>query len=275
MKMLTIFQEPISTIVFAGWIISLVLVVGLWLRRYRRVYNVHWYDTSDSGPMEEMTWPQIRKLMKREPLTEEVCGTASSSWRPQRYPVGHLIVDLVGAAACLLFYCGTLELLMNLREQTPNYEGLRSLGILAGSLSVAVGVFGIFYQGRLRARAENRQAWVNSIRSELSNIITNLQSFDTDLKSNEKTSQAHRITKLDLHLNPSERIHRALLALVRLMSGLEVNTLDEDVLTKLSDNDKPLTSATSKTEWNTRKCYIIRLSTVLLKREWEQVKHVR
>lgn len=275
MRILTIFHEPVSTIILAAWIASLVLVVVLWMRRYRRVYNFRWYDLSVEGPTEEMNWPQIRNLMKTESLPESPFYPACCHWMPQRFPFRHIFVDLLGAAVCLLFFWGTLELLVDLHEPSPNYEVIRSLGILVGGLSVVAGVFGIFYQGRLKARAENRQAWINSIRSDLSHLIANIPSFDTDLRTIDKTLEAHHITNLDLSLNPSERIHRALIALLRLMHGLNDDTLDQEVLKRLSDNNQPLSLPTSKKEWNTQRCYIIRLSTVLLKREWEQVKHVK
>ena len=82
------------------------------------------------------------------------------------------------------------------------------------------------------------------------------------------------LTRLELSLNPNERIHRALMAILRSMYGLEDRGLDPGPRCKLcipanllADEDEAV-----QQEW---KVCATRLATVLLKREWERVKDVR
>ena len=77
---------------------------------------------------------------------------------------------------------------------------------------------------------------------------------------------------MELSLNPSERIHRALMAILRSMYGLEADSLDRVPRCKLGIPKDLFTDKTVQKEWKVR---ATRLATVLLKREWEQVKDVR
>ena len=72
---------------------------------------------------------------------------------------------------------------------------------------------------------------------------------------------------LDLLINPSERVPRCLMAIFRSMHGIHDHPFDKKVLFELGF------SATSGQE--ELKVKATRLANVLLKREWEQVKHVK
>ena len=82
-------------------------------------------------------------------------------------------------------------------------------------------------------------------------------------------------SKLDLYLNPSEHVaHRSFMVIVRFMfriDGLEVNNEARSWLC----NDGVQSERMSKEMWMEWNSKAMKLGNILLKREWEQVKHVR
>ena len=285
---LAIFRQPVSIvygpipmILFAGWIGGVVLLGALVIRRYHRVYRWHWYDLSADGPNGEMDWRQVRYLMNKDALRDfpdrSCCSWRWKDWKPQRCPVKHILIDLLGGAVLVFLSIGTLKLVCDSQDKPEYYAGLESLGILGGGLSVAVGIFTIFYHGRLKARSENRQAWINSIRKEICTLIVNFPSYDAGRSRINSANYKYRycLSRLELFLNPHERVHRGFMAIVRLMYCADDDYFDKKVLSQLGNNNKLLSRPETYVEWKKLRSYAIRLATVLLKREWEQVKHVK
>jgi hypothetical protein len=154
------------------------------------------------------------------------------------------------------------------KDKMPGSLFLLGFGTLAATL------VGIFYQWRIKARSENRQNWIKDIREVFGFLITNLpvpnDSYATREKKRLKYLSHH--ARLELLLNPSEKVHRALMALLRHAYDFQNVPIDKIPREKLAlaevdpqdgDNFKELKSG------------IIRLANVALKREWEQVKHAR
>ena len=275
----SILCEPISMVLFAGWIGGVGLLGALVIRRYFRIYRCHWYDLSAKGPNGEMDWRQVRCLMEKDALLPDRSGYSWrwKNWKPQRCPGKHILIDLFSSAPLLFLSVGTLKLVCDFQDKPEYYARLESLGILGGGLSVAVGIFAIFYHGRLKVRAENRQVWINSIRKEISTLITNLPSHDADCSGIDLVNYKCRccLSRLDFFLNPHERVHRGFMAIVRLMCCANDDYFDKEILSQLGNNNKLLSRPKTYTEWKKLRSYAIRLATVLLKREWEQVKHVK
>ena len=126
---LSILFEPISMILFAGWIGGVGLLQTLAMRRYHRVYRLHWYDLSAAGPNGEMNWCQVRCLMEKDARPS---GCPSWCWKPQRYPIKHILTDWCSSALLLFLSIGTLKLVCDFQDKPEYYDGLKSLGILAG-----------------------------------------------------------------------------------------------------------------------------------------------
>ena len=78
-----------------------------------------------------------------------------------------------------------------------------------------------------------------------------------------------------MFLNPHERVHRGFMAIVRLMYWANDDDFDKEALSQLGNNNKSLSRPKTYEEWKKLRPYAIRLAAVLLKREWEQVKHVK
>jgi len=151
---------------------------------------------------------------------------------------------------------------------------------LFGFCTVGATLIGVFFQLRLKARSENRQSWINEIREVLASLIADLPMPDGsgDAETKKIIQYFPRHAKLELLLNPSEKVHRTLMALIRHAYGFDDVSIDEgvrhnlkpDVFKTAFDNDKE-----KKIHFEELKSQIIRLSNVILKREWEQVKHAR
>jgi hypothetical protein len=168
---------------------------------------------------------------------------------------------------------------------------------LTAYLALVAAVAGIFFtyrQLRAKVRADSRQEWINTARRLLADIVSDL------LPENHNNRTVRRLNsnriKLELMLNPSEKDHRLLSLLIRALC-IPGELIEEDryVADKLaalkSDKDNPLvlsdgndllykiirdkTLAGLPENRNCSISYIIRLSHLVLKREWERVKFIR
>ncbi len=256
----------LSTVILLSSVLSLLLVLG-W-RRIKRVYRKSWYDLSDEGPNEEMKWCQIRQLMKSDPMKAE------ERWRWPKWPF--LFTDISIATALIVALVGGFKLLCDY----PNWDAKN--GVVSVALATIVGAITIFYNVRLKSRAENRQEWIHSIRAEIGYLLATIpppQASSRDIDAAIFKARP-RFARLELHLNPHERVHRALMAVLRFLHGVDDRQVDETAKRKLhiSGNRRAWRSLDPMTAgdlWLTWRSKAMRLANVLLKREWEQVKHVK
>ena len=137
----------------------------------------------------------------------------------------------------------------------------------------------VFYNVRLTARSNNRQAWINSVREQLGNVIGNYVPQDrADGKQAKEWDRS--LARLELLINPSERVHRSAIAVVRLMRGIHDHPADRNVIQHLCLPVSPGQQVPGSREAD-RKCRselkdrANRLANVLLRREWERVKRAR
>ena len=263
--------KPVFLILLAGWTSALVLFLWLGYQRYKRVYWTKWYDLSKKGPNEEMEWYQIRQLMERDPMRYQ-CSYRSS----QKY----ILIDIFRFIV-LIDILGFMVPVLILNDSSfQNWDAKD--GVAVGVLTLVVSVATIFYNVRLKSRSENRQAWINSIRTEISALIA---AFPPPQASDRMIDAAflevqQNLTKLELYLNPSERVHRGFMAVIRFMYGFERIDVDREASEKLCLPKtrypwRDQNTASARDEWLKWKTKAIRLANVLLKREWEQVKHIK
>ena len=248
---------------FAYYAASLVGIWFVWMY-FRRTYWTSWYDVSNTGFLGKLRWdPDVKYLMTADPLMHK------RTFRSR--PVARGLRDL-----------GTLPLVVSLwwighraidalgRGRTTE-DQMRVPLFLFGFCTLAATLAGVFYQLRLKARSENRQRWINDIREVLGPLIADLPlPDDSDEVGAEKRRQYFpRHARLELLLNPSEEVHRTMMALLRHAYGFERAPIDD--IPRLN-----LGLAASRPETlDELKSQIIRLANVTLKREWEQVKHAR
>lgn len=143
--------------------------------------------------------------------------------------------------------------------------------ILLGFLTLAAALTATFYQWRVTARSVNRQKWIDDIRVVLAEIIADLPSIQDieTVKQYKKKRAIYRNAKLELLLNPSEEVHRALMALLRHAYGFDDVPIDNIPRREL---ELKALNPNFREDSIKLKSQIIRLSNVVLKREWEQVK---
>jgi hypothetical protein len=132
----------------------------------------------------------------------------------------------------------------------------------------------VTYEWRLKARSENRQKWIDEIRKTLSLLIENIPGASEDDAAREEKIKAYSKEhgKLELLMNPSERDHRALMALIRHIYGHDDVPIDDIPREQLGIATLLLSNSADRIAL---KSQMIRLSNVVLKREWERVKRIQ
>ncbi|MCY4129016.1 MAG: hypothetical protein OXG15_07215 [Gammaproteobacteria bacterium] len=250
-----------------GWLGVLILVCVLTRQRRKRVYKKSWYDLSEEGPNEEMKWCQIRQLMESDPLKHQ---------EDSRWPKRFLVTDIAIAILFITFFLTSLLLMQDYQNRDAN-----AVGTYVGLSGALIAGLTIWYNVRLKSRSENRQIWINSIREEISDLIATIpppQAYSREIDAAILKARPH-FTRLELLLNPNERVHRALLTVLRFLYGMDDAKLDEMASCKLGIHGNrcewraldPKIATDSYLKWRSN---AMRLANVLLKREWEQVKHV-
>lgn len=283
--------ELIIFLLFAG---SIAVTIGIfWWQRLKRVYCRTWYDLSAEGPNEEMEWCQIRELMEADPLNHNREGREQKWCRISKRHLPYDFAILILVAVGILVVLWASDILYGLgkcsadpcvlyADNTTRLHKIKDLALLAGVPVFVLSIIALSYQIRLRSRSINRQDWINSIRKEIGHLIDYLPPVNASKRSVEKATsdiQSH-YSKLELYLNPSERVHRAFLSLIRFMYGFPVTECDRKIRKKLrieeSRFDNMFQDRIHQQEhWNKWRIKVVRLANVLLKREWEQVKHVK
>ena len=131
----------------------------------------------------------------------------------------------------------------------------------------------VFYQVRLTARTENRKEWIKEIRGKMAMLIL-LSDREYEPEKPRASEIKEKIMELELLLNPGEPLHRTFLTLVRTLYEIE-NGFDKAVKSRLPATFPPREASkdpdlVSPDKWKER---VVRLSNVILKYEWERVKH--
>ena len=266
-----LFRDPVFPVLIASWAGLVVLSLSLWCRRLNRVYRKGWYDLSEKGPNEEMEWQEIRELMEGDPAPDRLSG--------YRFPPKQIARDLIGVVVATIIFYASLTFIFDVNTWSDEFA---KIGALAGVPALIIAVVTILYQVRLTSRTANRQEWINSIRSEIGVLIG---SFPPPHASDRMVDDAVRkirehLTKLELYLNPSERVHRGFLAVLRFMYGFSRTDVDAEAGSRLCIPQTRRTwrdgdGDSAMREWVEWQFKSMRLANVLLKREWEQVKRIK
>ena len=294
------FLEPDFLVLLGLWLLGFLFLVRIGCRRYERVHKCHWYGQSDEWPSERMKWCQIRSMIENDPLKFH-----KTSKKLCRCPCKLFLFDSFRLIALLFIVFGSLIFIFHWTlsdgvfcwlvlnecfhsEAINNSSNLDlAVAIVAGATTLIGTLITVFYHIRLQARSKNRQNWIISIRKEMTVLMTNFPTYDASESEIEITQQETRanITRLSLYLNPAERVHRGFLAIVRFMyriDGLKEDEtprkklgLPESSLHEQQKECEPQDTCKQQEAWSTWNSKTMRLANILLKREWEQVKHVK
>ncbi len=264
---------PVDWILFGLWLIVAGFAVLSIYRRFTRVYQVKWFDQSKTGPNKDMEWGQIKWVIENDPIRwSSVTGI--------RTPLKYIIFDLTVAIGLLSLISGSFCLILsNALGNSYALELFRTENVAFWTiLAFIIGAVSIYYQINLKAKAENRQKWINQIREDISVLLSHAP---TKTASTEEREQAQKETRLHserlkLSLNPSERVHRGMLAAIRFLYKFnQIRDIDCD---KCGSCDKcilfELGISTQNGPNDETRDKVVRLGNILFKREWEQTKIV-
>ena len=256
--------DPIRSVLLSVWAGGVVLTTCYVIRRVRRTYETHWFDSTRYISEQKKIWDEITALMSVEPLTFK---------SKPRYPYLKWVPDFLALMILALFFLSTLVLIF-----WGDLDGLRSKGMAVWALPVGVlaligTVLTVFYQVRLKARTDNRKEWIGQIRGKMTGLTAGSDN-DNESAADRKGTPEEQIAELELLLNPGEPLHRTFLALARALHGIEDGFDDyaksamPAIFPKDSETGDPI--PVSPKIWKAR---CIRISNVILKSEWERVKH--
>ncbi len=194
--------------------------------RFIRVYRLKWYDQSGLGPCEDMEWCQIRQAINKDPINwnkDQSCKTCCKRTRRFRCPRNYLLFDLIVFVGLLSIIYGSLCLILG--DSSDNLSNgnadnfLKENVAIGAFLTFLIGAVSVYYQINLKAKTKNRQKWINQIREDISVLISHAPTRTKLSEQDNHTLKDNQFNfeRLSLALNPSERIHRGMLAAIRFL----------------------------------------------------------
>ncbi|MCF3629923.1 hypothetical protein RJ527_01590 [Thalassospiraceae bacterium LMO-SO8] len=274
----TCYNSPALAWILYASLVALAVLAGIYLNRYAKfVHRTTWWDPSEKGPFEKLDWPDVVTLMNEDP------ACYSPKERCYRFCSQRMMV--LGLYALGIIWGVASFFLIHSKMNNLTVAKLGDLGTFFVGISVVIGVAGFLIRTRIDTRSRNRQEWIDQIRGCLSGLFFHMPEAwrYADRKDDLglfvlkpiEDAQAYYLEhhgELELLLNPSECEHRALLSLLRYMYLLDMIGIDEVAYKELDLNQY---CRFDKYKWIDLKSKAVRLSNAVLKREWEQIKHVR
>ena len=267
---------------------SLILLILLWVMSYRP--SGKWYDWRDAYSKEE--WKYIKEvlMLERDALVHPKKPPSLCSVWFKDDGLSLLILFLSILVAVLVFACrcfndtcrcfndkGIIEWLLSwVPTIDVSNSGAHYVALVAALIAATATVITVFLTVRQNTRSTNREAWNNSVRKLMACLIAGVPRNCAELADSRKKYQLQYF-KLALHLNPSEKAHRGLLYAVAVMYGAEKDWLARDCPCR-DARDCPCRELASFNR--PERCLerrvqgITRLSNVVFKTEWEQVKRL-
>ena len=147
---------------------------------------------------------------------------------------------------------------------------LALISALTALAATVVGPLVSFYTTRLQIRATlvsaNRQAWINALRDDLSELFAILtQGFALGTQETERRTRVALLTsRIQLRLNPVEKPSKTLLDLIQKLQALTVQALDDGSVN--ADNERNFLALMNSA---------VSTSQEILKAEWKRVKKGR
>ena len=189
-----------------------------------------------------------------------------------------------------------------LPSNSTDADGLSAnLTALLALLAAAASIHFAYRQLQAKVRADSRQAWIDKLRSHIARFIALADYAHSSTRSRAKSLDPDELTtcriEMELMLNPSEKDHRLLMYLciriaffplgerefrsihdvrnIRKAIGLSDDKLSEEWVAffgPIPSRGNPCQYASAYSDLIG---YTLRLSHVVLKREWERVKATR
>ena len=249
--------HPIRCLLLSVWAGGAGITAWYIWKHCDRIYKTQWFDPTKQANPRKAQLAEVEEVIDVEPL---------KYMKLPRYPTEVSVRDFVALVILGVFFVSTLRLifLFNLGGLDPT--DIASWALPAGMLALMGTVLTVFYHVRLTARTQNRAEWIGSIRHKMAALIS-LRDTRSDPDKAQLPDVDKRITELELMLNPGEALHRTFLALIRTLHEIDDNEFDEETRSQLGGTFAEDVSA------DRLKARCIRVSNVILKYEWERVKH--
>lgn len=270
-----------------------------WLAR--RIFT-HWWDPA-SKPDGPLNWAQVLALTSTDNSFDPIHYRRQVRWgyllrlTPAIVVIGLagffvtlIVVDFIlHPRVPLLLHAGTTE--NHVESPASIAHMLNVSGNLTAYLALLASLVTIaftYHQLRAKVRADNRKKWIETLRKKLSFVISILIKISYSKNKKTKTALIREMDKarmeLEMLLNPAERDHRILLYLIHQPIFIEplkvadyANVHNDLCNLFLIDPriEEMRTKLVGTIPLRDRISHILRLSHVVLKREWERVKHTR
>ena len=259
--------KPLKSLLLSIWGAgALATFWYLWLR-VERIHTTHWFNPSRNRDPKKLKWSDMQSLIDADPLNHRTTF---------RFPMPEAAFHLLALAVVALFFASILWSIVVYNPAETLAPATKTWAWPAGGIALFGTALTVFYHVRLTARTKNRQEWIASIRERMRYLISAYELGNSAGKQ-DFGKVKNKIVELELLLNPREPTHRTFLAVIRHMHGIDGHPLDEEVRSHLTQAFQPRNdgspagdrSLTPET-WVAR---AIRLSNIILKNEWERVKH--
>lgn len=248
-----------------------------WIVRYRARW---WYNPPKGKNYkrdEKKEWKFIKNVLLLKKQNDPLI--VSKSMRKGSKLISCIILSvLLIALFSAAFYIKqfideTISLSIN-EKLEPFFVPFAIIVSFLGAVMVAIGKF---FTIRVKGRASSRQDWIKDVRAILAELTSSMPISDSDhdMRQCQRSKNEHKFRELELHLNPSEKMHRSLLYAIRLAYGADWLNDDEDDEDDEVEKNLRLRNSDDWRDGKLRRAGIIRLSQVVLKREWEQTKKLR
>lgn len=266
-----------------------------------------WWEPTSQPGSDSLDWDEVYQLVAFSDELDPIGVEKRVRWAWWlksllfQIPVYLLIWGVALTAVDLIRDPSPRSFLRGTTSSLPSNPLAAALANPAAYLALIVGLATIFFtfrQIRAKVRADSRQQWIIHARKLLGEVVALIDAH-RDLRAANKNKQAEEVwhklnparLELELMLNPSEKDHRLLLYLIQRFATWRrpyKQTQDAQILrrsiagvtgasaatvdVKLPEKWKPIIDGRDRSELVS---YILRLSHVVLKREWERVKHTR
>lgn len=266
-------------------------------------YFTHWADPNAHVTGAPLSWADIKRLLGdliAMATAEDEGSRPFDNELPAKDPVNirsepralHILTGLprvlftLLVGATFIWFGERIVLSPSVIAQVAGSVDLTATLAIIGALSAfAVAA----YQVKGRVKAASRQDWINEVRNIITNVVDaeHINRYISE-NPNQPSLNTSRL-KLELLLNPSELEHRVLLSLVRRKLGICIPYLDQPIFKSMGVEKWGHTTQFRKINGDTYDQYtdlpyfhnqllismIVRLSQIVLKREWERVKDAR
>ena len=298
-------SDGMSKLIIVPLLLLVITTFNILLYLWFKAFKPAWYKPHFGIRLGKLDWSDVADCIIKNPLSFKPQYKHCKCLRPDNgFWLGLVYLTLI----FLIYFLPIYFLCFNEQFFSSHNRGLIPGALISGVVTLILGGVGVFYNMRLQARTTHRIEWIDEMRKTITNLLEILTCYGSDQRKIKINREENKIKakykknmfRLELLINPSEKEHRALLALIRRGSiftkgqkwGGLIKGIDNCVLCHFEErveNDicKNITPCPRPKERN-GKCeceyckeryenisYIVRLSNVVMKREWEQVKYVR